>query len=319
MEHRKLGTSGLKLSTLSFGSWVTFNQQLNDDTALECLQTAWDAGVTFFDNAEGYAAGESEKIMGRCFQNLGWERNTYTVSTKFYWGLTEGPNTRFTLNRKYLMSAIDASLDRLNMDFVDLIFCHRADPETPMEEIVWAMSDIIASGRALYWGTSEWSAEQIREAWEVADRLNLRKPAMEQPEYHLLQRDRVEKEYAPLYRDLGIGLTTWSPLASGLLTGKYSEGIPQDSRGSLPGYEFLKNQLTDKASIKKVENLKVISDEIGCSLAQLAIAWCTLNKNVSTVITGASRVEQVKENLASLEVAEQIDEELIKRIEFVVA
>lgn len=319
MEHRKLGTSGLKLSTLSFGSWVTFDQQLNDDAALECLQTAWDAGVTFFDNAEGYAAGESEKIMGRCFQNLGWERNTYTVSTKFYWGLTEGPNTRFTLNRKYLMSAIDASLDRLKMDFVDLIFCHRADPETPMEEIVWAMSDIIASGRALYWGTSEWSAEQIREAWEVADRLNLRKPAMEQPEYHLLQRNRVEKEYAPLYEDLGIGLTTWSPLASGLLTGKYSKGIPQDSRGSLPGYEFLKNQLTDKASIKKVENLKVISDEIGCSLAQLAIAWCTLNKNVSSVITGASRVEQVKENLASLEVAEQIDEELIKRIEFVVA
>ncbi|MDC0234146.1 aldo/keto reductase [Acidimicrobiia bacterium] len=318
MEHRKLGTSGLKLSTLSFGSWVTFDQQLNDDAALECLQTAWDAGVTFFDNAEGYAAGESEKIMGRCFQNLGWERNTYTVSTKFYWGLTEGPNTRFTLNRKYLMSAIDASLDRLKMDFVDLIFCHRADPDTPMEEIVWAMSDIIASGRALYWGTSEWSAEQIREAWEVADKLNLRKPVMEQPEYHLLQRDRVEKEYAPLYGDLGIGLTTWSPLASGLLTGKYSEGIPQDSRGSLPGYEFLKNQLTDKTSIQKVENLKVISDEIGCSLAQLAIAWCTLNKNVSTVITGASRVEQVRENLASLEVAEQIDEELIKRIEFAV-
>ena len=318
MEHRKLGTSGLKLSTLSFGSWVTFDQQLNDDAALECLQTAWDAGVTFFDNAEGYAAGESEKIMGRCFQNLGWERNTYTVSTKFYWGLTEGPNTRFTLNRKYLMSAIDASLDRLKMDFVDLIFCHRADPDTPMEEIVWAMSDIIASGRALYWGTSEWSAEQIREAWEVADKLNLRKPVMEQPEYHLLQRDRVEKEYAPLYEDLGIGLTTWSPLASGLLTGKYSKGIPQDSRGSLPGYEFLKNQLTDKTSIQKVENLKVISDEIGCSLAQLAIAWCTLNKNVSTVITGASRVEQVRENLASLEVAEQIDEELIKRIEFAV-
>ena len=318
MEHRKLGTSGLKLSTLSFGSWVTFDQQLNDDAALECLQTAWDAGVTFFDNAEGYAAGESEKIMGRCFQNLGWERNTYTVSTKFYWGLTEGPNTRFTLNRKYLMSAIDASLDRLKMDFVDLIFCHRADPDTPMEEIVWAMSDIIASGRALYWGTSEWSAEQIKEAWEVADKLNLRKPVMEQPEYHLLQRDRVEKEYAPLYGDLGIGLTTWSPLASGLLTGKYSEGIPQDSRGSLPGYEFLKNQLTDKTSIQKVENLKVISDEIGCSLAQLAIAWCTLNKNVSTVITGASRVEQVRENLASLEVAEQIDEELIKRIEFAV-
>ena len=318
MEHRKLGTSGLKLSTLSFGSWVTFDQQLNDDAALECLQTAWDAGVTFFDNAEGYAAGESEKIMGRCFQNLGWERNTYTVSTKFYWGLTEGPNTRFTLNRKYLMSAIDASLDRLKMDFVDLIFCHRADPDTPMEEIVWAMSDIIASGRALYWGTSEWSAEQIREAWEVADKLNLRKPVMEQPEYHLLQRDRVEKEYAPLYGDLGIGLTTWSPLASGLLTGKYSKGIPQDSRGSLPGYEFLKNQLTDKTSIQKVENLKVISDEIGCSLAQLAIAWCTLNKNVSTVITGASRVEQVRENLASLEVAEQIDEELIKRIEFAV-
>ena len=204
------------------------------------------------------------------------------------------------------------------MDFVDLIFCHRADPDTPMEEIVWAMSDIIASGRALYWGTSEWSAEQIREAWEVADKLNLRKPVMEQPEYHLLQRDRVEKEYAPLYGDLGIGLTTWSPLASGLLTGKYSEGIPQDSRGSLPGYEFLKNQLTDKTSIQKVENLKVISDEIGCSLAQLAIAWCTLNKNVSTVITGASRVEQVRENLASLEVAEQIDEELIKRIEFAV-
>ena len=239
MEHRRLGRSGLKVSVLSFGSWVSFGPQLDVGRARDCIDAAHEAGVNFFDNAEAYAGGESERIMGQAIQQLGWARESYVVSTKVYWGLTEGVNTRNTLNRKYLLHSIDGCLERFGLDFVDLLFCHRPDPKTPIEETVWAMSDIIDRGQALYWGTSEWSADEIRAAWEIADRHHLRKPVMEQPQYNILERRRVEREYARLYEDIGLGLTTWSPLASGLLSGKYIDGIPEGSRATLPGYEWL--------------------------------------------------------------------------------
>ncbi len=302
MPYRRLGRSGLKVSALSFGSWVSFGAQLDTGMARDCLAAAHEAGVNFFDNAEAYAGGESERIMGTAIAELNWTRESYVVSSKFFWGLTEGPNTRNTLNRKYLMHAIDGSLDRFGLDFLDLIYCHRPDPETPIEETVEAMSDIIESGRAHYWGTSEWSADEIRAAWEIADRRNLRKPVMEQPQYHLFERRRVEREYARLYEDIGLGLTTWSPLASGLLTGKYLDGVPDDSRAMLPGYGWLRSSLTDQARLEKVRRLKLVADRLDVPLAQLAIAWCASNPNVSSVITGASRPSQVTENFAALDV-----------------
>src|SRR3954464_5534527 len=267
MIYRGLGRSGLKVSVLSFGSWVSFDAQMKDDLAMECMQTAFDAGCNFFDNAEAYAAGESEAIMGRVIGELGWRRSTYVLSSKFYWGIEGAPNMRNTLNRKYLMQAIDGSLERMGVDFLDLIFCHRADPDTPIEETVWAMSDIIASGKALYWGTSEWTADEIRAAYEIAERHHLRKPVMEQPQYNLLSRRRVEQEYTRLYEDYGLGLTTWSPLASGLLTGKYLDGIPEGSRATLAGYEWLADSMTDAEANEKVRKLKPIADDLGCTLA----------------------------------------------------
>ena len=317
MEYRRLGRSGLKVSALSFGSWVTFGPQLKDadDTALACMQAAWERGCNFFDNAEVYAGGESEAIMGRALARLAWPRESYLVSTKFYWGIKNGPNTRNTLNRKYLLQAIDRSLERLQLSFVDLVFCHRPDPHTPIEETVWAMSDIVASGKALYWGTSEWSADEIRAAWEIAERHHLHKPVMEQPQYHLLHRERVEREYARLYEDFGLGTTTWSPLASGLLTGKYNDGIPADSRGALEGYEWLQKRLTDGQTLAAVRELGRIADGIGCSLAQMAIAWCVKNPRVSTVITGASRASQVEENFAALKVVPRLDSDVLTRID----
>lgn len=315
MEYRRLGRSGLKVSVLSFGSWVTFGRQLADEDGTACMRAAWERGCNFFDNAEVYSAGESETIMGRALKKLAWPRESYVVSTKFFWGIRPGVNTKNTLNRKYLMQAIDGSLQRLGLDFVDLVFCHRPDPHTPIEETVWAMSDMVASGKALYWGTSEWSADEIRAAYEVAERHHLRKPVMEQPQYHLLHRTRVEKEYARLYEDIGLGTTTWSPLASGLLTGKYLDGIPEGSRGALEGYEFLHQSLTDEQKLAKVKKLQGVADDLGCSLAQLAIAWCTKNPHVSTVITGASRVSQVEENFAALEVAPKLDAEVMARID----
>jgi voltage-dependent potassium channel beta subunit len=317
MEYRRLGTAGLKVSVLSFGSWVTFDTQLDNDLALDCMQTAWDAGVNFFDNAEAYAGGQSETIMGRAFAELGWPRNSYVVSTKFYWGLADGPNTRLTLNRKYLLSAIEASLERMGLEYVDLAFCHRSDPDTPMEEVVWAMHDMIERGQALYWGTSEWSAQEIRSAFEVAERLGLRPPVTEQPQYNMLNRDRLEAEYAPLFDDFGIGTTIWSPLASGLLTGKYLDGIPNDSRAALDGYEWIKEMVTAEDAMVKVRNLVPIADRLGCSMAQLAIAWAAKNPNVSTVITGASRASQVRENMAAMEVLSAIDAEVMAEIQAV--
>ena len=301
MIYRRLGRAGVKVSLLSFGSWVTFRDQIDDELAVECMGAAFEAGVNFFDNAESYAGGEAERIMGRALRQLGWAREDYLVSTKFFWGRTQGVNVRRTLNRKYLLQAIDRSLERLGLDFVDLVFCHRSDPETPIEETVWAMHDIVTSGKALYWGTSEWAAEEIRAAWHIADRHHLHKPVMEQPEYNLLHRARVEQEYARLYTDLGLGTTTWSPLASGLLSGKYLEGVPDGSRAALAGYGMAE-ELTAEDANARVRRLVPIAEELGCTLAQLAIAWCARNPDVSTVITGASRVEQVRENMAALDV-----------------
>jgi len=315
MEYRRLGRSGLQVSELSFGSWVSFGDQLGVDTAMECLDAARDAGVNFFDNAESYAGGKSESIMGEAIAKLGWERHSYVISTKVFWGIHDAPNMKNTLNRKYLMQAIDGSLERMGLDFVDLLFCHRADPKTPIEETVWAMSDIVSSGKALYWGTSEWTADEIRAAWDIAERHHLHKPVMEQPQYNLLNRMRVEFEYARLYEDIGLGLTIWSPLASGLLTGKYLDGMPEGSRAKLPGYEWLQGMLTDPKTNEKVGRLKAVADDLGCTLAQLSLAWCLKNPNVSTVITGASKASQVRENMVAIEVAPRLDADLMARIE----
>lgn len=315
MEYRRLGNTGLKLSVLSFGSWVTFHNQLGNDTARACMQAAWEAGVNFFDNAEVYAGGKSEEIMGRTVRELGWPRESFVISTKFYWGLRDGPNTKNTLNRKYLMHAIDGSLERLGLDFVDLLFCHRPDPDTPVEETVWAMSDIVAAGKAHYWGTSEWPADAIEEAYEIAERYSLRKPVMEQPQYNLLWRDRVEHEYASLFEKRGMGATVWSPLASGALTGKYLDGIPEDSRAALPGYEWLRDHILTPANDDKIRRVLQVAEELGCTPAQLAIAWCAKNPWVSTVITGASRVAQVRDNMGALQVIPRLTADVIARLE----
>ncbi|MFT5223362.1 MAG: voltage-dependent potassium channel beta subunit [Glaciecola sp.] len=320
MTYRRLGRSGLKVSVLSFGSWVSFGPQLDVSRAADCMEAARDAGVNFFDNAEVYAGGESERIMGEVFRKLGWERHTYVASTKLYWGIHDGVvNMKNTLNRKYLMHAMEASLERFGLDFVDLVYCHRPDADTPIEETVWAMHDIISRGQALYWGTSEWSADEIRAAWGIAEKYGLHKPIVEQPQYNLFFRDKVETEYARLYEDIGLGTTIWSPLASGLLTGKYLDGVPEGSRATLPGYEWLGDFLTDEARNAKVRELKTVADDVGCTLAQLSIAWCASNPNVSTVITGASRPEQVTENMLALDVLDQLDAPLKARIEAIVA
>lgn len=319
MNYRRLGSAGLKLSELSLGSWVTFKNQLAEETAFECMKAAYDAGVNFFDNAEGYAQGQSEVIMGNVLKRAGWRRASYVISTKFYWGLNSGPNEKNTLNRKYLLQAMDNSLKRLQLEHVDLVFCHRPDPDTPIEETVWAMSDIVASGKALYWGTSEWSADQIMQAWQIAERHHLRKPQMEQPQYNLLWRDRVEKEYAPLYRDIGLGTTIWSPLASGLLSGKYNAGIPADSRAALPDYTWLRNALTDPARLAKAAKLAPIAADLGVTLAQMSLAWCLKNPNVTSVITGASRAEQVRENMQALDAVPKLTSDVMAAIEAAVA
>ena len=319
MQYRRLGRSGIKVSVLSFGSWVSFGPQLDTGKARDCLDAAYRAGVNFFDNAEVYSGGESERIMGAAIAELSWPRSSYVISSKFYWGISDHVNARATLNRKYLLEAIDPSLERLGLEHLDLVYCHRPDPETSIEETVWAMSDIVSSGRAHYWGTSEWSADEIRAAWDVADRRNLHKPVVEQPQYNLLDRRKVEREYRRLYDDIGLGLTTWSPLASGLLSGKYLDGVPEGSRATLPGYGWLRDQLTNPAANAKVRNLAAIAEELGCSLAQLAIAWCAHNPRVSTVITGASRVEQVEENMGALTVLGNLTDDLVARTDAAVS
>ena len=318
MQYRRLGRSGLQVSALSLGSWVTYHNQVDIKGAREMLAVAMDAGVNFFDNAEVYALGKSEEVMGAAIKALKWPRLDYIVSTKFFWGLHREGNTvnkRDTLNRKYLMQAIDGSLKRMGLDCIDLVYCHRSDPNTPIEETVWAMSDMIARGKAQYWGTSEWSAADIRAAWDIADRHNLHKPVMEQPQYHLFHRRRVEQEYARLYEDIGLGLTTWSPLASGLLTGKYKDGVPAGSRGSIKTMSFLVAGLTDAAKNKAVGKLEKIAASLNCSVAQLAIAWVVKNPRVSTVITGASRPSQLQENLGALEIVPRLTPAVLGKID----
>ena len=315
MEYRRLGRAGIQVSELSFGSWVTFANQVDVKAAVDCMAAAYDAGVNFFDNAEVYSRGRSEEVMGAALKQLNWRRGSYLVSTKLFWGLNRNVNERHTLNRKRLIEGINGSLQRLQLDYVDLLFCHRSDPHTPIEETVWAMHDIIEWGKAMYWGTSEWAAADIVSAIQIAERHHLHKPVMEQPEYNLFRRERLEKEYAPLFRDYGYGTTIWSPLASGLLTGKYNNGIPADSRGTLKGYDWLRDALTDQQNIEKVKALEPVAKELGCTLAQLSLAWCAKNPNVSTVITGASRVEQVRENMQAVDVIPRLGPEVMQRID----
>ncbi|WP_374604641.1 potassium channel beta subunit family protein [Niveibacterium sp.] len=315
MEYRRLGRSGLQVSQVSLGSWVTYHNQVDTRAARELMAAAFDHGVNFFDNAEAYAGGQSETIMGAALSELGWSRVKYVVSTKFYWGLSEGPNQRNTLNRKYLRQAIDGSLQRFGLDYVDLAYCHRPDPNTPIEETVWAMHDMVEQGKALYWGTSEWAADEIRAAWEIAERHHLHKPVVEQPQYNLFHRERVEKEYARLYDDIGLGLTTWSPLASGLLTGKYRNGVPAGSRGALESMAWLRDALTDPAKNAIVDRFVAFASNLGCTPAQLAIAWCSANPRVSSVITGASSVAQLQDNLGALAVLPKLDADTLQQLD----
>ncbi len=311
MEYRRLGRSGLQLSELSLGSWVTYHNQVDSKQATEMLAAAMGAGVNFFDNAEAYAQGESEVVMGTAFKALKWPRLDYVVSTKFFWGLeTKGLkiNQRNTLNRKYLMQAIDGSLKRLQLEFVDLVYCHRPDPFTPIEETVLAMSDMITQGKALYWGTSEWSASDIKTAYDIADKYHLHKPVMEQPQYNLFHRKRVEEEYAPLYESMKLGLTTWSPLASGLLTGKYQSGVPKESRGAMQNMSFLLPSLTDP-----IKN-ETVAKELGGNVAQLSIAWALNHQQVSSVILGASNISQLQDNLGALALKEKLTPEVLAAI-----
>lgn len=315
MQYRHLGKAGIQVSELSFGSWVTFHNQTDLDLTLDLMSTAYDAGINFFDNAEVYADGKSEELMGAALKKLGWRRGSYLVSTKLYWGLHDNPNEKNTLNRKYLLEAIEGSLARLGLDYVDILFCHRADPETPVEETVRAMHTIIERGRAMYWGTSEWEAQQIVDAIEVAERHHLHGPAAEQPVYNLFQRHRFGPEYRRVYEDYGYGSTTWSPLASGMLTGKYKDGIPADSRGAIEGYTWLAQELTDPARIASVEALRPLARDMGAKLSQFALAWCLQNPHVSTVLTGASRVEQLRENLKALRFVDDFTPEIMAEVD----
>lgn len=318
MEYRFLGDTGLKVSALSYGSWVTFGTQIDVDHALACMDAAYQQGVNFFDNAEIYARGESERIMGEALKKSGWKRSDLVISTKLYWGDgSTGPNDR-GLSRKHIQEGIDASLARMQLDYVDLLFCHRPDYDTPVEETVRAMNYVINSGKAMYWGTSEWPADRIWEAYHIARREHLIPPVMEQPEYNMFQRKRFEVEYDRLYREIGMGTTIWSPLASGVLTGKYNNGIPEGSRASLDSYKFIRNRIESEegqAQIAKVRAMMPVAEEVGCTMAQLALAWCLKNPNVSTVITGATSPEQVEENLKAMDVVEKLDDAVMARLE----
>jgi len=306
MPFRKLGDSGISVSLLSFGSWITFGKQMDIAGARECIKYAFDSGVNFFDNAEVYSFGKAEEFMGESFRQIGLKRNEYILTTKFYWGIENRPNFQNTLNRKYLMQAIDGSLARFKTDFVDVAYCHRYDPVTPIHEICFAMDQMIRDGKALYWGTSEWPAIAIDQAYTFAVENSLHRPIVEQPQYNLIHKDKVEKEFAPLYKNMKLGLTTWSPLASGLLTGKYLDGIPANSRASISSLSWLQEEV--KSSRGLVMDLKKISEKSGISMSHLAIGWCALNENVSTVILGASRLEQLKENLDVLKHLNAIQE-----------
>lgn len=308
-----MGRSGLKLSALSYGSWVSFHNQVDISAAAELMQAAYDAGVNFFDNAEVYARGESETVMGAALKQLGWRRGSYIVSTKFFWGLHDGPNEKNTLNRKRLMEAIDGSLKRMQLDEIDLVYCHRDEPETPVEEIVHTFHDIIVAGKAHYWGTSEWSSNRIIEAWRYAERHGLHRPVVEQPQYSLIEHSKFEGDLTVALDHCGIGTTTWSPLASGLLTGKYNDGIPEGSRLALEGMEWLQGIVTPER-IAKVRQFEVVAKDLGCTNSQLAIAWCLKNPHVTSVILGATKMSQLHDNLGALDVVEKLDEETMGRL-----
>ena len=315
MEYRRLGRAGIKVSALSLGAWVTYGGQVGEEVAETCMGAAYEAGVNFFDNAEGYAGGQAEIVMGNVIKKFGWRREDLVVSTKIFFG-GEGPNDR-GLSHKHVIEGVNNALKRLQMDYVDLVFCHRPDPDTPIEETVRAMDIVVKQGKAFYWGTSEWSAEQILEADRIARANHLTPPTMEQPQYNMFHRERFETEYAPLYEQLGYGTTIWSPLASGVLTGKYNNGIPEDSRAALKGYEWLRDSAVTPERIEKVRRLQPVADELGCSMAQLALAWCLKNPHVSTVITGASRAEQVHQNMKALDVLPKLTGDVMQRIESV--
>ncbi len=315
MNYRRLGGAGVKLSELSLGAWVTYGGQVGEDVALKCMSSAYEAGVNFFDNAEAYAHGNAETVMGNVIKKMGWRRENIVVSSKVFWG-GEGPNDR-GLSRKHIYEACRNSLRRLQLDYLDLFFCHRPDPNTPIEETVRAMDTLVSQGRILYWGTSEWSAADIMRAHALAREYGLTPPQMEQPQYNMLHRDRVEQEYLPLYREIGLGTTIWSPLASGLLTGKYRKGIPPGSRAALDGYQWLQNHVITPENNETVTGLEPIARDLGCTMAQLALAWCLKNPNVSTVLTGASRPEQVVENMKAVDVAPKLGSDVMERIETV--
>ena len=313
MNYRHLGRTGIRVSELSLGSWVTFKNQVDVDAAAEIMAAAYDAGVNFFDNAEAYAGGQSEVVMGSALKKLGWRRGSYLVTTKLYWGLYEGVNEKNTLNRKRLIEGLNGSLERFQLDYVDVVYCHRSDKTTPIEETVWAFHNLIEWGKAIYWGTSEWDADEIVQAIEIAEKHHLHKPITEQPQYNLLNRRRFEKEYARVFKDYGYGSTTFSPLASGILSGKYLNGVPKDSRATLDGYDWVKENAIRQT--EKVRALEPIARELGCTLSQLSIAWILKNPNVSSIITGATRVEQLQENLKAIEVAPKITSEIMARID----
>jgi len=316
MEYRRLGKSGLKVSELSLGSWVTFGKQVDESEAMALMSLAYDAGINFFDNAEGYEAGESEALMGAALEKLGWSRDSYSLSSKVFWG-GDKPTQR-GLSRKHVTEACHAALKRLRVDYLDLYFCHRPDIDTPIEETVWAMHNLVTQGKVLYWGTSEWSAQQLTEAWAVAKDLKITPPVMEQPQYNLFVREKVESDYLPLYDLMGLGTTIWSPLASGILTGKYNDGIPADSRLNLPGYEWLKKNLESEEGqqrLAKIRRLAQLAGEMGMPIHHLALLWCLLNPHVSTVILGASRKSQLEDNLKALEGKSKLTPDVIERIE----
>jgi len=319
MEYRRLGKSGLKVSEFSFGSWVTFGKQVDGGDAKSLMTAAYDAGINFFDNAEGYEQGNSEKLMGDALRELGWGRDTYIVSSKVFWGGSKP--TQKGLSRKHVTDACNAALQRLQVDYLDLYFCHRPDLDTPIEETVRAMDALITQGKILYWGTSEWTAQQLTEAYGVARTYGLTPPTMEQPQYNIFERSKVEGDFLPLYDLFGLGTTIWSPLASGVLTGKYNQGIPNDSRLNLPGYEWLKERWASEDGRRKlaqVTELAALADEIGLSLTHLALLWCLANPHVSTVILGASRLSQLEDNLAALEHKSKVTPQVMARIDDIV-
>ncbi len=317
MEYRRMGRSGLQLSVLSFGSWVSFHKQIDDSIADELMGIAYDNGINFFDNAEVYANGESEKMMGRVLKKKNWDRTSYTVSSKVFWGWRgkENKPNQSGLSRKHVVEACLESLQLLQVDYLDLYFCHRPDKNAPIDEVVWTMHNLIQQGKILYWGTSEWSGVEIMEAHRVAAQYGLIAPSVEQPQYHLLERNKIENEYLMIFRTVGMGTTIWSPLASGLLSGKYNNGIPEDSRFALTGFDWLKDRWMKDNFLSKARKLDELARQLGISMAQLSIAWCIKNPDVTTAILGASRKEQLLENLGALKATEKLNNEVMQQIE----